>query len=1029
MRLGVYELMDRLGAGAMASVWAGRDPGGGRVAIKVAQSHVAGDPRLLRLANEEIRAMARLDHPHIPWVHGWGQVPPGLELPAGAPWLAIDHCSGGSLAEHPPPGFRQVARTLASLLDALAHAHARRVIHGDVKPANVLRATSADERRGVMLADFGLAHVLGSPSATFAGSPSYMAPERIAGRPDLVGPWSDLFSVGALAFELVCRRPAFDGETVDDVLEAVKHGVRSAYRPIFDTPPRFASWIDALLDPDPERRMRRAVAAWRALCRIVPGLPEPSDERVLPRTSGPLRGGAVEGGRLGERPAPFVGREEAQRRCWDGLDAVRAEGGVRVLLVDGAAGVGRTRLLQVLAERAVECGSARVVTVRTTESSRHLSALLASALELDEVRPLARDRAVRTTLERQGVAGAEALAAAMADGDERFGALPATVGVLRAASERAGQPLLLVLDDVDRASGLRDLVWALAVEGGLPAVVVATGWPATDLLRDQPSVETLTLKPLDERERQALVAALGPLEADTRSALVAGTGGHPGWILRRLRAWWEAGAFVRGEYGWVARGAARPSDPGPIEVGDGLAPWLGALDEPDRLDLECAAAQGAEVDVGLWLRTAGDRGRARVSLLERLLAEGWGRPTEDGFRFVHPAMVERLAGAAQSSGRSTGQHLALADALPVEDPRRMWHLAAGGRHGEALPLLVPRGRLTGTIDQITARVELAERLVDATPADDPRRVLVLVGRAQLCTLTGELDRGLACAKEAHELALRADDPELLAIALGRRIDLTALAHGVEARALVEEYEQRFGGGDASELAVYLARAASIGKAYDLEVDPAVFDRAEAMVRRAPPTAVRLAWLLEVLDRRDDDHGYRGVLEVGPEAWRLNLEAGELSRALYALTRQTWAAIRLGRREDAWTFSERAAALALRMGNLRGRAMALGMGSRELAWAGRLPEALAASEESLRCVARVADPVLETALRYYALDVAVGAGRKDLCTRLAREIAAAPLVDRRPGTREHLEGLADDLRALGLHDAATDLEAKAREMAL
>ncbi|MCA9492138.1 MAG: serine/threonine protein kinase, partial [Myxococcales bacterium] len=310
MRLGVYELIEPLGVGAMASVWAGRDSGGGRVAIKVAQAHVAADPRLLRLAHEEIRAMARLDHPHIPWVHGWGQVPPGMDLPVGAPWLAIDHCSGGSLADHPPPGFRQVARTLASLLDALAHAHARRVIHGDVKPANVLRATSADERRGVMLADFGLAHVLGSSAATFAGSPSYMAPERIAGQSDRVGPWSDLFSVGALAHELVCRRPAYDGETVEEVLAAVQSGERSAYRPVFDTPPRFAAWIDALLEPDPERRTRRAVAAWRALCRIAPGIPEPSAERVVPRTSGPLRGGSVQGGRLSERPAPFVGREE-----------------------------------------------------------------------------------------------------------------------------------------------------------------------------------------------------------------------------------------------------------------------------------------------------------------------------------------------------------------------------------------------------------------------------------------------------------------------------------------------------------------------------------------------------------------------------------------------------------------------------------------------------------------------------------------------------------------------------------------------
>ncbi|MCA9491916.1 MAG: hypothetical protein KC621_18415, partial [Myxococcales bacterium] len=536
------------------------------------------------------------------------------------------------------------------------------------------------------------------------------------------------------------------------------------------------------------------------------------------------------------------------------------------------------------------------------------------------------------------------------------------------------------------------------------------------------------LAPLDERERQALVAALGALEADTRSALLAGTDGHPGWILRRLRAWWDAGALVRGDYGWSAAAAARPVDPGPVDLGDGFVAWLEALPEADRQDLECAALQGPEVDVALWLGTAtGERGRARVALLERLLADGWAAATEEGFRFGHPAVVVRLRTDAEAGGRSVEHHLALADALPVDDGRRARHLAAAGRHEEALDVLVP-GRLTGSIGRMTARVELAESLIERVPSDDPRRVRVLVARAQLCTMTGELERGLACAKEAHERALVVDDPELLSLALGRRIDLAALAQRSEVCALVEEYERRFGEDDPGALAVYLARGASMAMAHDLPVDPAVFDRAESLARAASPSIGGLTGLLEILDRRDDEHGYLGVLEVGPEVWRLNLEAGDLSRALYALTRQTWAAIKLARAEEAWVLAERAAALALRMGNLRARAMALGMGARELAWAGRRAEALAASEESLRCVARVADPVLENALRFYALDVAVAAKRKDRCVRLARDIAAAPLVDRRPGTREHLEDLADDLRELGLEDAAAMLSGKVREMA-
>src|SRR5262245_24170105 len=137
---------------------------------------------------------------------------------AGSPFLAMELANVGSLREHATPvDYPSVRHLLLQLLDALAHAHARGVLHRDVKPGNVLIFEDDLGRRAVKLADFGLAHALGrcpvdgELSAT-AGTPTYMAPEQHQGAWREFGPWTDLYALGCTAFRLVQGRPPFEGD-------------------------------------------------------------------------------------------------------------------------------------------------------------------------------------------------------------------------------------------------------------------------------------------------------------------------------------------------------------------------------------------------------------------------------------------------------------------------------------------------------------------------------------------------------------------------------------------------------------------------------------------------------------------------------------------------------------------------------------------------------------------------------------------------------------------------------------------------
>lgn len=217
-RLGSYELLRRLGEGGMAQVYLARDIRLGReVAVKVLDPKLAERPGFRERFMREARVAAALDHPNIVPLFDFGDTE--------ALYLVMPYVSGGSLQDmlpHTPLPIGEVVKYGSQIADALEYAHQRKVVHRDVKPANML--AHADGR--LMLSDFGLAKIVSVTreltAATprnrpDAGTPEYMAPEQVTGNSDSR---SDIYGLGVVLYLLLTGRLPFSGSSSREVMQA-----------------------------------------------------------------------------------------------------------------------------------------------------------------------------------------------------------------------------------------------------------------------------------------------------------------------------------------------------------------------------------------------------------------------------------------------------------------------------------------------------------------------------------------------------------------------------------------------------------------------------------------------------------------------------------------------------------------------------------------------------------------------------------------------------------------------------------------
>ncbi len=263
--IGHYRVLEKIGAGAMGEVFRARDERLERdVALKLIRPGSTGNPDHLRRFELEARAAAALNHPNIVAVYDFG-------LDEGSPYIVCELLEGQTLRKRLLGGalpIRIAVEYSLQIVQGLIAAHDRRIIHRDLKPENLFVTTEGR----IKILDFGIAKLQSAPadsgrtvedlttitrSGTVLGTVAYMAPEQLRGKP--VDHRSDIFSVGAILYEMLSGRRAFRGETEVDTITAV----------LLETPPEldleqtripisFRQIVLHCLEKDPDKRFQSA---------------------------------------------------------------------------------------------------------------------------------------------------------------------------------------------------------------------------------------------------------------------------------------------------------------------------------------------------------------------------------------------------------------------------------------------------------------------------------------------------------------------------------------------------------------------------------------------------------------------------------------------------------------------------------------------------------------------------------------------------------------------------------------------------
>ncbi len=267
-RIGGYRILGLIGAGAMGRVYLAHDERlDRRVAIKVMNRRRARDPGARQRFLREGRAAAAVEHPHVMAVHAVGEE-------EGLPYIVMQLLDGETLAACRAAVGRlplaDVLRIGREIAEGLAAAHARRLIHRDIKPDNIF--LEGPDRR-VRIIDFGLARGAEDDSAkltvegSVVGTPAYMPPERIGD--DSLDAQSDLFGLGVMLYELLTGRLPFDGTSMVAMLAAIARGTPVPLAEAApDTPPEVCDLVMRLMAHRKEDRPADARAAAAELAAL-----------------------------------------------------------------------------------------------------------------------------------------------------------------------------------------------------------------------------------------------------------------------------------------------------------------------------------------------------------------------------------------------------------------------------------------------------------------------------------------------------------------------------------------------------------------------------------------------------------------------------------------------------------------------------------------------------------------------------------------------------------------------------------------
>ena len=727
-----------LGADAWGEVWRGMR-GGVPVAVKVLRGDA--DTRARMLLEDEIRVMARLDHPGIVPLLDHGLVPDDAPEPfaAGSPYLVMPLADGSLDRQGPCTDLAGWMAVVEPLLAALAHLHARGLVHRDVKPANVLVYLRPER---YLLADLGIAWHEAAGLRERAGTPRYMSPEQTEGRWRELGPWTDLYALGRLGTELLSGDPDVESAS-------------------FEVPDHLWRWLAHLTRPDPRARYPDVAEARRALGASSPrgnrvpvssgvsgtaasGASTPAEGTWRPTACPPSGEDALPApvGRLMLREPPFAGREHLRARLWE---AVTPVAGARLLVVHGESGLGASRLARWLCESVAEAGTAPVwrfefpqAGLRTGVLRRFRAAGLVGA-------------ELRSHLAAVGAPTQDALVELIED--ESLPPAARAHRVLAALSE-ARTPPVVWLDDVDGNEEARALVSLWRERGEPPALFLATArTPPTEAPWSDGEVHAL--EPLADTEIAEMLERWLAVSPHLAAEIAARSTGSPLVAEQLAEDLARRGALIRSEAGWVHTPGATISLPATAQALWSFRVAALGLSREDRAVLDAAAVLGERVDLDHWRAVAE---RDPMDVRRALLDAGLARVDGPAIRFVHGQLRETLlrgADVATLHARA-GAVLAAAGADPGDVGR---HLAAAGQPLDAVQPLLDGSRLARDRYWMTRSGELAELAIvcaerAALGEDDPRRAGAWVLSAQSRSSSGQFGESVRMFEEAWRLALR-----------------------------------------------------------------------------------------------------------------------------------------------------------------------------------------------------------------------------------------------------------------------------------
>jgi len=605
-----YEVVRELGRGGMGVVYLCRDlVTGERVALKRLRSpeeSKGNRPEEQWWFQQEARAVASLDHPTIVRARDFGT------LADGSPYLAMDALPGRSVHEwmHTTTlPWSVIWAIVDQALAGLAHAHARGIIHGDLKPSNLmldLASTSRGPR--VYILDLGLAWLRqqrhdsrldGSPAPELAlhagaGTVGWVAPEQIRKLAPHVGPPTDLYALGCIVYRILTGKEVFEGNA-QDVLRAHKRTVVPPPKLPDGVPMGVAQYIVRLLAKKPWQRWEFAADARRAWMVFRPSHAPTLEETVAgPITSRPAAtepaavtaARSLAAGIMSMRPSPMIARDDERAQLTALVDEVCAGKGAphRMLAMIGEAGVGKSRLAEWLSEQVHETGQMVPMRARYGRTPSPLDGVTGAVNNHFGLEGADRALVEQTLINRWEVAKEddEAMSWVAAAAEWLRPTPPGTVVplgpsgkrfvldtaeiravVVRRILEKIGneRPILMWFDDLHYSSASTfEMLSRLHRDAPkLRLLLVATARSETletdldaalrmESLRAEWNGRVIDLKPLGELDTESLLRATLPLHDDAVARGISQSRGNPLFALQLLHAW-AGGGYLKMEHG------------------------------------------------------------------------------------------------------------------------------------------------------------------------------------------------------------------------------------------------------------------------------------------------------------------------------------------------------------------------------------------------------------------------------------------------------------------------------------------------